>query len=373
MKKTEHIHIAPGPTQPHPEVLKAHGKYYGSADIESEFLSLYQRVCRKLRQLVNVNQDDESVTPVVMSGEAMVCLWGAIKSVLHPGDKVIAVGNGIYSYGIADMARTVGADVWEVRVPPNTVIGVGELEKVRRKAEEWSPKLITACHCETPSGTINSNSTMKTLGQISSDNDALFYVDMVSSTGGVPIDIKDWKVDLGIIGSQKALSCPPNFGIVCVSNRTWPVIQDVEYAGYDALLPWKDVLVSGEFPYTHNWNAIAALNASLSKMFEEGLDNVYHRHSQAAQMVRHRAHELGLELWPEDESYSSPTVTAIKLPRGSNFTTLDKSLRVRGVHVAPSFGEMSGKVFRIGHMGTQANIELLERVMDILKTVIKEM
>ena len=41
----------------------------------------------------------------------MLALWGALKSVIRPGDRVLAVATGLFGYGIGEMARQVGAEV----------------------------------------------------------------------------------------------------------------------------------------------------------------------------------------------------------------------------------------------------------------------
>jgi aspartate aminotransferase-like enzyme len=66
----------------------------------------------------------------------------------------------------------------------------------------------------------------------------------------------------------------------------------------------------------------------------------------------------------------SPTVTAAKIPQGWSWSELDEALRERGVVVGGSYGPLAGKVFRIGHMGSQAKRDLVERGMDILEEVL---
>ena len=36
-----------------------------------------------------------------------------------------------------------------------------------------------------------------------------------------------------------------------------------------------------------------------------------------------------------------------------------------------SYGALAGKVFRIGHMGSQADMELVKRGMDVIERVLK--
>jgi len=201
---------------------------------------------------------------------------------------------------------------------------------------------------------------------------ALFYVDFVSSACGVHVSVKDWNIDLGLLGTQKAISTPPDLSIVTVSQRAWQVIEEVNYVGYDALLPFQFAVSKKFFPYTHNWHGMAALHFSLEKLQKEGLNNVYKRHQEVAKYCRKRLNEMGIQLFhPLEDISNSPTVTAAYLPIGWTWKELDKQLRNRGVIFGGSYGKLSDKVFRIGHMGSQADMNLVKEALDILNHVIK--
>lgn len=60
---------------------------------------------------------------------------------------------------------------------------------------------------------------------------------------------------------------------------------------------------------------------------------------------------MGLKLFPKEGN--SPTVTAVYVPENWTWEELDKALRVHGMVVAGSYGKLTGKIFRIGHMGYQ--------------------
>ena len=91
-----------------------------------------------------------------------------------------------------------------------------------------------------------------------------------------------------------------------------------------------------------------------------------------AEYCRSRILDMGLELYPAESAVCSPTVTAIRVPGYVTWKQLDESLRTRGMVVGGNYGCLAGKVFRIGHMGAQANLGLLEKAMDILQEVLRE-
>jgi aspartate aminotransferase-like enzyme len=353
--------LVPGPVTIAEAVRAAYGVDYGSSDLETEFFDLYRACEAGLQQLLETQNQI-----AIQSGEGMLALWSALKSVIQPGDRVLAVATGLFGYGIGEMAAQLGAEVETVGFGYD---GIADPDVVRAAAERVRPRLITAVHCETPSGTLN---PLKPLGEISRAVDALFYVDFVASAGGAPVAVDTCHIDLGLLGSQKVLSLMPDLAMVSVSERAWQRIAAVNYVGYDALLPWRNAINERYMPYTHNWQALAGLQVSLQTMLEEGLPNVYARHETIAAYCRQRLQAMDIRLWPADERYSSPTVTAAHLPAGWTWAALDQALRSQGMAVGGNYGPLAGRVFRIGHMGQQATEALITRAMDILETVVSK-
>jgi aspartate aminotransferase-like enzyme len=358
--QTYTIPLVPGPVAIPPAVRAVYQVDYGSADMEDEFFALYA-ACE--RQLQTVLGTANAVT--IQSGEGMLALWGALKSVLRPGDRVLAVATGLFGYGIGDMARQVGAEV--------EVIGFGDDEAldpqpVREAARRFRPRLITAVHCETPSGVLN---PLAEVGAIAREVDALYYVDFVASAGGAPVDVDACHIDLGLAGSQKVFSLMPDLSMVSVSERAWAAAAAAGYVGYDALAPWRTARADRYFPYTHNWHALAGLQVGLRLLLDEGLESVYARHAQVAAYCRARLRALGVRLFPQRDDISSPTVTAAYVPDGWTWEALDSALRAEGMVVGGNYGKLAGKVFRIGHMGSQADMTLVTRGMDVLEQVLR--
>jgi aspartate aminotransferase-like enzyme len=79
---------------------------------------------------------------------------------------------------------------------------------------------------------------------------------------------------------------------------------------------------------------------------------------------------MGIELFPAAAAVKSPTVTAANIPAGLSWEELDRRCRERGLAIAGSYGPLAGKVFRIGHMGSQADLKLLEHGLNILEAVL---
>ncbi|GHS95702.1 hypothetical protein AGMMS50276_12320 [Synergistales bacterium] len=355
------IGLVPGPVSVPRKIREAWLTDFGSADLESEFFEIYAKNQTLTQKLLGTK---ESV--VITSGEAMSILWGSLKSTLRPGDRLLAVASGLFGEGFADMGKDIGA---EVETVASEYDSLPDPEKVRGVALRFRPKIITAVHCETPSGTLN---PLKELGEIAREVDALFLVDFVSSGGGVAVDADANHIDIGLLGSQKALSLPPSLSVSVITAHAWAAIEKVRYSGYDAYLPWKNVPKSHAMPYTHDWHSMTALNISLSAIMEEGQERVFARHFKAASLCRKMASEMGLKLFPISEAICSPTVSAFYVPEGWTWEKFDAALRERGLAVGGNYGSLAGKVFRIGHMGSQADDALITRGMEIIKDVLKK-
>ena len=153
-----------------------------------------------------------------------------------------------------------------------------DMASIVARLDAFQPDVVTLVHCETPSGTLNYR--VESIGAVVRAHapHALFYVDCVSSGGGAPVRVAASHIDLALLGAQKALSCAPSISIVTISERAWRIIEQRQYCGYDALLPWRDVVrARALLPYTFDWNALASLERSLDSMLTEGLANVYAR------------------------------------------------------------------------------------------------
>jgi aspartate aminotransferase-like enzyme len=357
--ETYKIPLVPGPVSV-PEALRAFYRIdYGSADLEEEFFILYAACERGLQTILGTHNQ---VT--IQSGEGMLALWGALKSVIRPGDRVLAVATGLFGYGIGDMARQIGADVEVVGFDYDQAI---DPQPVRETALRFRPKLVTAVHCETPSGVLN---PLSGVGEICQEVEALFYVDFVASGGGVPVDVDACHIDLGLLGSQKVLSLLPDLSMVTVSQRAWDAVEEVNYPGYDALKPWRAGWRNRYLPYTHNWHGLASLRVAIDLLLNEGLDQAFVRHATVAAYCRRRLRDMNVRIFPAVEAFSSPTVTAAFVPEGWTWPRLDGALRSHGMAVGGNYGLLAGKVFRIGHMGSQANMALVEEGMDVLAQVL---
>lgn len=355
----------PGPVSLHPaasEVLRAD---YGPPRFGDEYAEMYRNTCHNLQKMCGTTQE-----VVIPTGEGMLGLWSALKCTLKPGDAVVTVGTGVFGDGFADMALALGCVVEKVSLPYNSTISVDALEKVDDAIRRLKPVMLTAVHCETPSGTLN---PLDGLGALKKERGVpLFVVDAVSSIGGAPVYGDAWNVDLLLGGSQKCLGCPADMSFLAISDAAWERIAGINYQGYEALLPFHHADQNPmNFPYTPNWFGVAAMHASSSAMLAEGLMHVFTRHKDVAQLCRNGLAELHIPLWTAPDAVNSPTVTAALVPSGFSWPEWKATLARHGLIVGGSLGPMAGKVFRLGHMGPQADATRMAAAINVMEEAMK--
>lgn len=353
--------MVPGPVSVAREVLEAGMVNYGSADLEKDYIDLYKSTEKSLRKIMKTRN-----SVVIQTGEGMLALWSAMKSCLLPGDKVLALSTGLFGYGMGEMAESIGCEV--------RIVGFGfdesinDFALIEKAIQEFQPKMITMVQNETPSGTMN---PVAEIGELKEKYGVpLLYVDAVSGLGGSVVKTDDWHIDLCLGGSQKCLSAPASMSFLSVSDKAWEIIEEIGYVGYDALLPFRYAVKNAYFPYTPYWQGTAQLNKACELLLEEGLSNAIARHKKVAGYCRQRAIDMGLRLYPAPDAIPSPTVTAVYVPDKISWKKLDAAFRAEGLVVGGNYGCLAGEVFRIGHMGSQANLNLVKEAMDIIEKAI---
>ena len=159
--------------------------------------------------------------------------------------------------------------------------------------------------------------------------------------------------------------------IVSVSPAAWEIMAAVNYQGYDAILPFKTIHADGRCPYTPYWHGVAALNAAADAILNEGMEAAFERHLTVAKQCREGLERLGVAIFPRAGAVCAPTVTAAGVPERFTWTEWRKALRERGLIVSGSFGPMAGKVFRLGHMGMQADPALMVKALDAVEDALR--
>ncbi len=280
----------------------------------------------------------------------------AVVNTVSPGDKVLALVIGWFGIRFAEIAEAVGAEVARLEFSLGSAVDIDQLGDALRKEPDYKAVILT--HNESSSGV--SNPLEEICRTVHLESDALILVDGVSSAGGMPIAVDAWGIDVLATASQKSWVSPPGISMVSFSQKAWQAYETATTPRYYFdIQQYEDYLQLGQPPFTPCETAMFTLDVALQSMVDEGVENVFARHHEIAERTRVGAEKLGLEILPE-RRFASDTLTAIRLPEnvdGKAFVA--KVLNDHNVVLGGGQGELTGKIFRIGHMGwvEQAHID----------------
>lgn len=332
----------PGPTPVPQDILEAVAKPMVNHR-GREFAALIQRVAGRLKEFFLTKND-----VLILSASGTGGMESAIVNTLSPGDKVLAVSIGAFGERFAAIAETFGAEVtmlsyeWGQAARPDDV----------RRGLQDDPKIkaVLVTHNETSTGVTN---PLEEIAGVVRQFDKLLLVDAVSSLGAIPLDMDGWGLDAVVTGSQKGWMVPPGLAFVALSDRGWQAYEGAKMPRfYFDLGKHRDSLSKGQTPWTPTISVFFGLDIALERMSVEGLERIFARHARLARMVREGVKQMGLKLLCEDETYASDTVTAVRCPDGIEVTALRNLMEDEfGIVLAGGQGKLSGKIFRIGHLG----------------------
>ena len=133
--------------------------------------------------------------------------------------------------------------------------------------------------------------------------DKLLLVDAVSSLACVPLPVDGWNCDLVGTASQKGFMIPPGLAFISISEAGHEAQASATMPRfYFDLAEAQSYLERGQTPWTPAISALYGLSLALDKLLAEGLENVYERHTNIAQITRDGVKNLGLELLAQDEA-----------------------------------------------------------------------
>jgi aspartate aminotransferase-like enzyme len=187
----------------------------------------------------------------------------------------------------------------------------------------------------------------------------------VSSLGAVPFDMDGWGLDVVATASQKAWMAAPGLAMVAASPRAWTAMETSKMPRfYLDLRRHRDLMADGETPWTPAIAVAFQVDEGLRLMNEEGQAGVFARHVACAAATQAGLEALGFQLFA-DAPVRSKTVTAAWIPDGLDWKAFNGEVKRRGVVLAGGQGKLTGKVFRVGHLGSVT----LEEILDALATL----
>ena len=323
-----------------------------------EFKDLLGRLQAGMRPYFGTTGDIAILTCAGTGG-----LEAAVVNTLSPGDRVLGVSIGAFGDRFAKVAEAYGASVDKVAAEWGWAAAPDEVrERLAAGGGDYRAVLLT--HNETSTGVMNPIPELAAAIHETTP-DALILVDTVSSLGAVPFDMDGWGVDVVATASQKAWMAAPGLAMVAASARAWAAMESAKMPRfYLDLRKHRDLMADGETPWTPAVAVAFQVDEGLRLMNAEGQAAVFARHVACAAATQAGLESLGYRLFA-DATHRSRTVTAALLPDGVEWKAFNGAVKARGVVLAGGQGRLTGKVFRVGHLGQVTVLDILDALIAI--------
>ncbi|PXX57576.1 alanine-glyoxylate transaminase/serine-glyoxylate transaminase/serine-pyruvate transaminase [Nocardia tenerifensis] len=298
--------------------------------------------------------------PVVIYPSSGTGAWeAALVNTLSPGDRVLAFETGHFASLWRDMAQRLGLTV--DFVPGDWRRGVDPAAVAERLAADTAHGIaaVMVVHNETSTGVTSRIPEIRAAID-DAEHPALLLVDTISSLGSIDYRHDDWGVDVTVGCSQKGLMLPPGLGFNAISDKALAAAPQARLPkSYWDWAPILDANEHGFYPYTPATNLLYGLREALLMLEEEGLRNVFARHSRHAAATRAAVQGWGLEVLCVNEREYSGSLTAVLLGAEHDADKVRRIILDRfDMSLGTGLGKLAGRVFRIGHLGDLNDLTL---------------
>jgi alanine-glyoxylate transaminase/serine-glyoxylate transaminase/serine-pyruvate transaminase len=284
----------------------------------------------------------------------------ALANALSPGDRVLMVETGHFATLWKNLALKLGLEPEFIATDWRTGVKAQAIAARLREDKEHTIKAVCVVHNETATGCVSNIDAVR--GAIDeAKHPALLMVDTISSLGSIEYKHDAWGVDVTVGGSQKGLMLPPGLSFNALGEKALAASETAKLPR--SYWSWEEQIAAnkgGSFPYTPATNLLYGLDEAITMLHEEGMANVFARHDRLAEATRRAVRAWGLEVWcTEPRDYSS-TLTAVLMPQGHDADKLrSAALDSFDVSLGTGLSKISGRVFRIGHLGDTNDLTII--------------
>jgi alanine-glyoxylate transaminase/serine-glyoxylate transaminase/serine-pyruvate transaminase len=333
--------------------------------LDPEFLKLMEEVQQLLRYVFRTK--NELTVPI--SGTGSAGMEAALCNFIEPGDRVLIAIQGYFGERLFDIAGRYGAVVDRIEKPWGQVFDPQEIKTALSQAKY---KLVAIVHAETSTGARQPG--IPEIAAAAHQYGALLVLDTVTSLGGLPVEIDAWEVDIAYSGTQKNISAPPGLAPLTVSPRACDVLRSrkMQVQNWYLDLSMLEKYWGKERTYHHTApiSMNYALREALRMVAEEGLEARFARHRANAELLWAGLEEMDLSLLVPLEN-RLPTLSTPLVPPGVDETDVRRRLlNDYNIEVAGGFGQLKGKVWRIGLMGFSSRRENVALLLAAIRQIL---
>lgn len=353
--------MLPGPTNVPERVMRA--MFTPMINHRSDdFVELYEDAVEKTKKVFQSNGE-----AVLLSASGTGAVEAGVINLVKKGDKVIIPVNGEFSGRLAQMLEWAGATVVKLQTNP------GENASFEQVKEAFdNNKDVKAFYCvwnETSTGTMIKY--LDRIKDLTSRNDSYYVVDGVSIIGGEEFPMDKWGVDIAMTGAQKAFAAPPGISPIVVNARAKKYMNEnpPNTMYFNLSRYFKYYEESKHTPFTPALPILYAYREAMTMILEEGLEQRIRRHRICSDALYSGLSTLGLTPFAKEDARST-VVVALNYLEGLEDKTFRNTLANKfRVLVAGGFGNLKGKVFRVGCMGEVQGYHVMRTISAVGSTL----
>lgn len=345
--------MIPGPTPVPEQVLLALAKH-PIGHRSGDFAKIMGEVTEGLKWLHQTQND-----VLILASSGTGAMEAGIINFLSPGDRVLVGNNGKFSDRWAKVCEVYGLQVEQIKAEWGKPLDPEQFRAALEADTAKQIKAVVVTHSETSTGVLND---LETINRHVKAHGALIMVDAVTSLGATSVPIDAWGLDVVASGSQKGFMLPPGLGFVAVSPKAWEAYATAKMPRfYLDLGKYRKEAAKNSHPFTPPVNMFFGMQVALKMMQKEGLENIFARHQRHMNATRAAVKALNLPLFAADHA-ASPAITAVA-PVNVEAEQIRSILRKRfDIAMAGGQDHLSGKIFRIGHLGFVNDRDILTAI-----------
>lgn len=363
--RNKELLLIPGPTPVVDSIYEAiASETWGHTD--PRFSKIFKQAIESTKSML---QTDGEV--FIVAGSGTLAMEMAVVNTVAPGEKLLVISHGFFGDRFVKLGQAYGIDVDVLQSEWGKQVNPEEVEKALAKTNY---KVVTITHVDTSTGVA---ADLDTLIPIIKKYGALVILDGVCATGAMEEDMSksygssNDKIDIVLTGSQKAIGVPPGLAIVTFNQSALNIRASLGRisAYYCDLNNWLPIMADPtNYFATLPVNMIYGYAEGIRLVLEEGMEKRYARHKKYGKAVRAALKEYGMKSLAEEE-VAAATLSCMLYPEGVKDTEFRSVLAKKGVVVAGALAHLSGKAFRIGHMGNITETMLAEAIYRIGETL----
>ncbi len=356
----EKLLLIPGPSPVVPRILDALALPTVS-HVGPDMARDLAEACANLKKIVFCASGE----PFIVAGAGTLSMEMALLNTAGPADRVLVVSHGYFGDRMAQICRAfgIGHDVlecaWGRAVTP------GELEQ---QIKSRSYNVVVCTHVDTATGAC---APVEEYAQALARTGAIFIVDGVCATGGVPERMDAWGIDVVLTAAQKCLGTPPGLALCVFSEAAMEKRRGLAAvpAYYSDVLRWLPVMHDPTTYFsTPCVNEIRAFAEATRIVLEEGIEDRFERHELYGRAIRAGLAALGFAFFT-DPRFAASTLSVVRYPDGVEDRAFRAGLAANGVVVAGGLGPTAGRTFRMGHMGNLTSAQVRFAIDAVEKTL----